>query len=311
MSETILSQYSEMHISQREFIIKEIQRYKPKKILELGIAAGANSVLVLKYLEENELLDEVRLHSVDFSTFYYRDLNDLNMMKNPRLSGFLVDELVPHLRKYWNLYTPGLVAKHLDEIGKDIDFVILDTAHSLPGELLDFLMILPYLSKNAVICMDDLMFHVWYNKQGIVCNLLYLLFKGEKTLPCDSFNRPFFQNVGSCMLADGQLEHINLLTFFKALTIPWVYMPNIDDLEIFKQHILRHYGMKYVEAFEEIVKIQEKWFRESENQRQEYLKQQIEFSNSLKIKEHLSYKLGQALIKAYNNRWGGAYQNAI
>ncbi|EHV5187814.1 hypothetical protein K0T41_001250, partial [Campylobacter jejuni] len=37
---------------------------------------------------------------------------------------------------------------------------IIDTMHSYPGEALDFLFVLPYLSKNAVVIMHDLTFHI-------------------------------------------------------------------------------------------------------------------------------------------------------
>jgi len=52
-----------------------------------------------------------------------------------------------HLGKY--------LPQVIDEIGGDIDFVILDTVHYTPGELLDFLVMLPYLKDNAIVVLHD------------------------------------------------------------------------------------------------------------------------------------------------------------
>lgn len=47
------------------------------------------------------------------------------------------------------------IASRIEEIGNGIDFVILDTMHALPGELLDFISLYPYLDKRAVIVFHD------------------------------------------------------------------------------------------------------------------------------------------------------------
>ena len=44
----------------------------------------------------------------------------------------------------------------LSNIGGEIDFLILDTAHTLPGEILDFLLALPYLAPNAIVVLHDI-----------------------------------------------------------------------------------------------------------------------------------------------------------
>lgn len=68
-----IAKYSEMIEHERAFVLEMIQKHKPKKICEIGIAAGANSVLILDYLNRSDLLDSTSLHAIDYNTIYYRD----------------------------------------------------------------------------------------------------------------------------------------------------------------------------------------------------------------------------------------------
>lgn len=68
--------YSEMIDRERAFVLEMIQKHKPKKICEIGIAAGANSAIILDHLSQNGLLDSVSLHAIDYNTTYYKDLNN-------------------------------------------------------------------------------------------------------------------------------------------------------------------------------------------------------------------------------------------
>ncbi len=70
----LITQYSEMVERERAFVLEQIQKYKPKKIVEIGIAAGANSVLILDFLFSNNFLDSTSLYALDYNTTYYRDL---------------------------------------------------------------------------------------------------------------------------------------------------------------------------------------------------------------------------------------------
>lgn len=177
-----------------------------------------------------------------------------------RKSGFLVQEIIPHLSSYYHLYTGGFCANHLDKIGGEIDFCIIDTVHSAPGEAFDFLMVLPYLAPNAVIILHDIAYHCLApNKYSHICALLFLSLVGEKKIP--SQYAPYeniFQNIGSCVLASQQNDYLDL--YFRILHMPWEYMPSEEDLSIFKNHILKHYGESFATAFEHIVALQKKWW---------------------------------------------------
>lgn len=254
----LITQYSEMVERERAFVLEQIQRYKPKKIVEIGIAAGANSVLILDFLFSNNFLDSTSLYALDYNTTYYRDLYGGG--EHNRKSGFLVQEIIPHLSSYYHLYTGRFCANHLDKIGSEIDFCIIDTVHSAPGEAFDFLMVLPYLAPNAVIILHDIAYHCLApNKYSHICALLFLSLVGKKEIP--SQYTPYeniFQNIGSCVLAPQQNNYFDL--YFRILHMPWEYMPSAEDLSVIKNHILKHYGESFVTAFEHIVALQNKWW---------------------------------------------------
>ncbi|EAK9986128.1 class I SAM-dependent methyltransferase [Campylobacter jejuni] len=305
LNDNFISKYSEMEKPEREFVIKQIQKYKPKKILTVGIAAGVNEVLILDYLDKNDLIYATKLYSIDYNTIYYRDL--YSNAPNPRKSGFLVEELIPHLQQYWSLYTPGITASHIEKIGGDIDFCIIDTVHSAPGEALDFLMVLPFLSDNAIIIMHDLVFQCFWDKHSNICALLFMIFDGQKEFPKPYPYTPYgigydvildttkdlCQNIGSCQINKKHYLSDDFLDkYFKIFLFPWTYIPKEVDLEIFKNFIAKHFQKKYLELFEEAIKMQYKWTADEEKEQNKYRDQEIN-----KIKNYLSYKLGNLLIK--------------
>lgn len=345
----LIAKYTEMHLEERAFVLEKIKELKPKKILTVGIASGSNEVLILDYLEKNKLLDEVEFYSIDYNTYYYKD--------NAKRSGFLIDELVPHLKKYHKLYTPGLALNYIKDIGKDIDFLLIDTVHSVPGEALDFLMILPYLKENANILMHDLSMHVLCETPfRNVCAILFLAFEGEKHYLKKKYTPydPYFQSIGSCTLASNQMQEYILERYFRVLSLPWLYFPSDEELSLCASFIKEHYTKDFYELFLRIIDIQkdfktkgllehfDQWNqsyvnevikkafankmtlqeyiinlennntgqKEDFEQRLVFIKEQVEKDfnqKALSIKSHLSYQLGQALIKAYKNKWGGGF----
>ena len=44
----------------------------------------------------------------------------------------------------WTLFTGNIAAKFMEQIGNNIDMVFIDSAHFEPGEILDFIIVLPF-----------------------------------------------------------------------------------------------------------------------------------------------------------------------
>ena len=115
-------------ITDMKFINGMIRKYKPKKILEVGVASGGSSAIILNAIQN---IENSHLYSIDKLTNAY-----LNEEKE---TGWIVKEKFSNLMNKWTLYTGGITSNFIEKIGGDIDFVFLDTVHYAPGEWLDIL----------------------------------------------------------------------------------------------------------------------------------------------------------------------------
>ena len=113
------------------FINGMIRKYKPKKILEVGVANGGSSAVILNAIEN---IENSHLYSID---------KLINAYNRTEETGWIVKEKFRNLLNKWTLYTGGITANFIEKIGGDIDFVFIDTLHYAPGEWLDILQILP------------------------------------------------------------------------------------------------------------------------------------------------------------------------
>lgn len=142
IKERLRQSHSLMTETESYFLNGIIRYYKPKKVLEIGVASGTSSAVILNAIKD---IEGAKLYSVDLSQRHYT-------MKNKQ-TGFAVEEFFPELSNLnkWELKTGKLVHEFIDEIGDGIDLCLIDTIHERPGEILDYLMVLPYLSPNCVV----------------------------------------------------------------------------------------------------------------------------------------------------------------
>lgn len=234
-----IKEKSEMHSTEQAFLNGLIRKYKPKKILELGVSAGGSSVIMLNASKD---IEGSKVYSIDKLNYYY---------KNPRKNvGYLVKEKFPKLTKNWNLYTGDIPCSFMDKIGDGIDFVLIDTIHVRPGEINDFLSVLPYLKENAIVCFHDIgaSFNWGLNfKPAYYCNdILFSCIKGEKILPRKNYTE-FFPNIGAIKLDDNQKK--NFIDYFFLLSLPWEYIPEKCDSQKLISHFQKHYGSKLTEYY--------------------------------------------------------------
>ena len=128
-----------MSKEQRLFLNGIVRKFKPKKILELGVHKGGSSIIILNALDKKK---NSHLYSID-----------LYPRKN---IGLCVYNYFPQFLANWKLFTGNIAIKFIEEIGKNIDMAFIDTAHFEPGEILDFVIILPFLKKGALVGFHDI-----------------------------------------------------------------------------------------------------------------------------------------------------------
>jgi predicted O-methyltransferase YrrM len=140
-------QVCEMSAQDKYFLNTMLLRCGPTKVLELGVSAGGSSVIILNTLKA---MEQAKLYSIDYLSYWYHDPD--------KAVGFMVDNY-PDLKTHWKLYTGDMATGFIEEIGDGIDFVLLDTRHINPGEILDFLIVLPFLKDDATIVFHDTQMH--------------------------------------------------------------------------------------------------------------------------------------------------------
>jgi len=245
-----LSQLTEMRREEREFLNGLIRYHKPKKILEVGVSAGASSLIMLNAADYG-----AEVHSIDYVEDWYHD--------SSKKSGFLATELAPTLAAKWHLYSGTIAAKFMDEIGGDIDFCLLDAAHINPGEFLDFLMVFPYLKPDAIIVLHDVSIHARFSHDPsfdpyVTCGTLFSVLRGSRFLPSKTTHE-FFADIGAIKLAPNLNE--DLWPFFHLLTLPWKKAGGHNNWDYLKPEewryletfIARHYPAELQTFFQKIL----------------------------------------------------------
>lgn len=236
---------SEMTEHERQFLNSLILRNKPQKLLELGVSRGGSSISMLNAIKNN---DSAKLYSID----------KVDKIEGDKITdvGAFVDNY-SYLKDKWKLYTGKLALSFMDEIGSDIDFCLIDTMHINPGEILDFIMVLPYLKEDAVVVFHDTNLHTHNTLRetiggAITNNLLMSSIHGHKFIQGNfQNNNTAFSNIAAIKLNKESRQ--NMWEIFNLLTIKWEYLPPYFDLLSILQHIKRFYDPYYVEYFKNII----------------------------------------------------------
>lgn len=234
---------SELSDENLGFICGLIKERRPGKIVEVGVSAGGTTCVILNCLEKLKLDSDV--YSVDLSYTWHYDAS--------KRCGYQIDNAKQYLGNVGKhrLFLGKNIAQVIDsEIGKGVDMLILDTIHYLPGELLDFLVSLPYLSQHAVIILDDLIFaHGGENTNAIATKTLFDLLVVDRVFPPNVI----FPKMGGGIVNGDTMKYKS--DYFLGLMTPWWYKPAEEELEDYRSIIKKRYGKEELQLFEEAVRI--------------------------------------------------------
>ena len=212
----------QLYGNQPYFLNGLIRKFKPKNCLEIGVANGGSSILILNAIKD---IPDSSLISLDLNTQLYYDQSNK--------TGYRVNLFFPELTKNWKLLTGQQPHKFLVELNMKFDFVFLDTAHSAPGEILNFIELLPFLNENAIFVLHDILWHFHSEIKFFPSNVyLYPVIYGDKVLLKN--NDGEIENIGAVFLYNNQEQHY--LDYFFLLLSFWEYIPNdneLNDLKIF------------------------------------------------------------------------------
>jgi len=240
--ENEIKDYIELTPEEQKFMNGLIRNIKPRKIIEIGVSKGGSSALILNAIND---IKGSKLYSIDKSIYCYKEKN--------KKSGFIVEEKFPELLDKWSLFTGGITSEFIETIGDGIDLVFIDTVHIAPGEMLDWLMVLPFLKNEAIVVFHDT-FYLYYNKQVTKYkthtsnNQLLCYIRGELILP-QYGDSVFFRNIGALKLAPEQNKYY--YQYFLALGNQWEYMPSETHQKLMRDFFMKYYGKNYVDIYDD------------------------------------------------------------
>ncbi len=234
----------EMTKDESAFLCGLINSHDTNCIVELGIAAGATTAIITQCLENKG--KPYQFYAVDYSEKFYRDSSkqsgwfgenakEVIGLKHGKVS-FLLGKAFPYL---------------MDGIKPDkIDFILLDTMHVIPGEILDFLFVLPFLSENAIVCLHDisLNLHDSMRNNEIATNVLFNGVVADKVLCVDLNGANGYPNIGAFRIIPDTRKYIK--NIFGMLTLNWTYIPPHDEIMKYRGFYCENYDSECIEIFD-------------------------------------------------------------
>lgn len=225
---------SDMGSNQREFLNGVVRKFRPKKIVEIGVNNGGGSCIILNAIQD---IENAHLYSIDLS-------NDSHI-------GKCVKYLFPQFLNKWTLFKGDVAAKFMEQIGNDIDMVFIDSAHFEPGEILDFIITLPFLKEGAIVGFHDIANQITANigRNEWAPYVIYNVIRGKSYLP--SGDILLKHDIGIKILDKNQKRYH--LEYFRALGGQWQYFPKEKHIELITEYFKKYYDSNCSLIFKEAV----------------------------------------------------------
>ena len=130
------------------FINGLIRKFRPKNVLEVGVARGGSSIIILNAIKD---IKDSQLISLDLNTKLFID--------NSKNTGYAVKEFFPEFTNKWKLFTGDQRHKFLEQLNMKFNFLFLDIAH-YAGEIINLIEVLPFLNEGDLVILHDIIWHL-------------------------------------------------------------------------------------------------------------------------------------------------------
>jgi predicted O-methyltransferase YrrM len=243
----IKTKCSIMWDNQREFINGIVRKIRPKNIIELGVNFGGSSIIILNAIKD---MKNSHLYSIDTRS-------------GPTIGSCVYNNFT-YLTDKWTLLKGGIASDFTDKIPINIDFAMLDTSHFEPGEILDFLLILPFLKEEAWVLFHDIDHQITYAKGKNMRYewapyLIFNLIRGQKFLP--SGKGIFNKDIGAIKLEKNQKRYIH--DYCRALGSQWEYFPSENHIQSAINFFEKYYDDKCINMLKEAVEFNREFVRDN------------------------------------------------
>jgi predicted O-methyltransferase YrrM len=236
---------SRMCGNKREFLNGVVRKFKPKKILEIGVAEGGSSIIILNAIKD---IKNSHLFSIDLS--------------KSDMIGFCVKNIFKKLSNKWSLFTGNIPIKFMKEVGNNIEMVFIDSGHYEPGEILDFLIVLPFLKEEAIVIFHDIGNQITKagpkgSRRNWAPYKIFNIIRGTKFYP--SGNQILTKDIGAIKLYKNQFDYIH--DYFRTLGGQWDFFPEEEHIDLMRKFIKNYYDNDCSIMFEETVNFNRKFVK--------------------------------------------------
>lgn len=251
--ELIIQGSAEMNCFQHAFIAGIVKKYRPNKMVEIGVAAGGTTCFLHECGKRYHYTPSV--FSVDKFEEYYRIPTEK--------TGYLINRMTlcegyEGIVEFQKTIIGASIPFVIDEIGDDIDFLLLDTTHSLPGEMLDFLVCLPYLRVGSVVVLHDTICNLINNNGSYATKLLFDVVKAKKIINLNSEEESFTElpNIMAFEVTEDTIKSAK--DVLSALSLDWQYGLEENEVCAYSDVFLKYYGLECEKLFLGINAVQTK-----------------------------------------------------
>jgi len=136
-----------------KFLYDQVIKYNCKTCMEIGIASGVSSAIIVGALNQNK-----KNNNIDSSILYSYDLMEYCYWNRNLKVGYAAEVMLRNLENYdWKVET-GTTCLDLKRFHTEnsIDFIFIDANHRHPWPALDVIASLPYIRNNGIICLHDI-----------------------------------------------------------------------------------------------------------------------------------------------------------
>jgi len=234
-----MSEYCEMNGFESAFICGLIKKFKPRNILEVGVASGGSSAIILEAIKTYTF--DTNLISVDISPEWYRK-------KQKKQTGWQAIEKFGNLPN-WSLHTGSYLPEIIEQFGVNFDLCIIDTVHMLPGELLDYLCAIKFMKIGAnMVFHNTQLFHtLLYYPKAYATKVLLDASVGQKYYFIDENSPLQIPNICGFRINLDTYKYLD--NCFSALSMKWSYAIDEKQYEIYNAFFSKYYGRNYCNFF--------------------------------------------------------------
>lgn len=217
---------------------------RPRQSVEIGVASGWSSAVLLHTLAQTHGTDSHRLHAIDLFPDFY--------LKPEYKTGQAVSEAVPQYLPNYSLHTGRIALDAMADVGR-VEFAFIDAHHYHPWAALDFLAVLPFMEKGRWVAFHDINLCTFERHKHTNRGPFYMFHLWQDT-KLQSTQNPSM--IGAVML-DRQPEQY-LRDLLEILHTPWELTLSDEDVNSITSFVGTHFGDKWKAQYASLCEMQNK-----------------------------------------------------